>query len=237
MTEPRNDTEKLIHTALHTLRWVRGDSLQFSTPSQGHLRWIYEYGRNKGEHVGFSRDNYKQVLEWVLRVLNGLSEDRFSVPTIKADPKSWDEVMVEANRLFNEQWEEQRAEQQAEHDHDPADYMCYGPNAECVVDGKVIDPWSKRLTGPCRWWLENVTLIGVWLIYQHMADIMEEYVRDYLGDWADGNLDDDPRKEVARSYENFIFMLDHAVWALLTEAKAAADSLAEFDEHPLDMSS
>jgi hypothetical protein len=124
---------------------------------------------------------------------------------------SWDGVIKEARRLFDAKWEADRVEMQDEHDYDPADYMKWPSRADEVVDGKVIDPWSPCLTRPCRWWLDNVTLTGVWLYYQHMQDTAHEAVLENLAVWADGETDGDPMKAVSKASEEAINSLDKAI--------------------------
>lgn len=64
-----------------------------------------------------------------------------------------------------------------------------------IEDGKVISPWNPEVLKVVRWFVDNLTVLGTWLIYQRVFDAIQDCVSTELCSWSAGfeKGDHDPR--------------------------------------------
>lgn len=194
--EPKTLTadEKLILRAMLT------SSYSVSRPAADTVRYTFEAGLRSGSlrhFVGYT--DLSQVLEWATLVAGSLSEERIVQPKQPKRCESWDEVRTEVLRLFEAKFDADRQEFQAELDESPEEFGQWHRDT-VVVDGKVVDPWGPALSAPVRWWVDNMTLVGVWLVYLAVNEATVSCVSENLSLWATGNEDANPQKV---AYEAF----------------------------------
>lgn len=212
------ETEKLILKAMLTRSYFYGTSGdKVVRPGEEILRITFEGGVRDGDFRRFISHgtDMSQPLEWATLVANFLTEDRVKLPKRAATCESWDAVIAEVKRLVNEQFESDKAEAQADLEEDP-EWFATGRRDCVVVEGKVTDPWGPALSGPVMWWLDNMTLVGVWLVYQVCRNAATDAVNEGLISWTlDPSESTDPRKAAHEAFESGLKQLDKDIRALL----------------------
>jgi hypothetical protein len=208
--DPTPDTltpaEKLVLRAMLTTKYTvsfnKPDTV--TRPMENTLRYTIEGGVREGS---FRRFCYHEpnVLEWALMMANSLSEERVPLMTSRANPNSLQASLDEARRVFESTFEAACAELQEELDESPESFAEWHKDA-VVLNGKVVDPWGPALSGPTRWWFDNLTVTMTWIVYRVLENIAQEATQDNLAAWAlsDG---DDPRKAVREKFEKGLYQL------------------------------
>ena len=210
------DIEKFILTAMMTRTYGYGPH-KVVRPGTESVRLTFEGGVRDGDFRRFTSygNDMSQPLEWATLVANFLTEDRVKLPRRHASCESWEAVVAEVRRLVMEPFDADKAEAQAELDESPANFAEWRKDA-VVENGRVTDPWGKSLSGPVMWWLDNMTLVGVWLVYQVCRDAATEAINEGLASWTlDASDGIDPRKASLEAFENGMKQLDKDIRALL----------------------
>jgi len=159
--------------------------------------------------------NYNVAFEWAVQVLARLSEDRVRVPRQYPRMESWEDVVAEARRLVEAAMESERKDQQESLDDEGLEVLRQWHSQSVVTEGKVIDPWGPALSVPVQWFLDNMTLTGVYLVYVAVNNAVQEEVAENLLMWtADINEGRDCAKVAQETFENGIRILEMAIAAL-----------------------
>ena len=212
------ETEILILRAMLTRTYFYGAAGdKVVRPSTDSLRITFENGVRNGDFIRFvGYGSYMtEPLEWATIVVNFLSEDRVRLPRQYATCESWEAVAAEVRRLVTETFDANKADAQADLNDDPAWFA--DARRDCiVVDGKVTDPWGPALSGPVMWWLDNMTLVGVWLIAQVARDAAIEAINESLTSWTLNPTEGtDPRKAAHEAFEAGMKQLDKDIRGIL----------------------
>ena len=213
-----NPTETMILSAMLT-RTYRFGVNKVVRPGTETMRLVFEGGVRNGDFrrfIGYDTD-MSQPLEWATLVVNFITENRVRLPQRQAICTSWEEVVAEVKRLVNEQCEEDKAELQGELDaSSPLEFKQWYTGA-VIVDGKVIDPWGPAISAPAMWWLDNMTLVGVWLVYQVCRNAAVDLVNENLTTWTSDTDSHDPRKAAKEAFVEGLTQLDKDIRAHLIE--------------------
>lgn len=211
--------ESLILRAMLTHSYSNGYGKpeQVSRPSESTLRYTFEAGLRQGSlrhFVGYG--NLDVVLEWTMMVASTLSEDRVTLPKQPRRCESWEDVQAEARRLFDGKFEADRQECQDELTDSPESFREWHRDT-VVEDGQVTDPWGPALSVPVRWWLDNMTLVGVWLVYLAVNEAVASCVSENLAFWAKGDTDANPQQVASEAFSKGTFRLEKDIVALLAQ--------------------
>lgn len=211
------DTEKLVLTAMLT-RTYRFGVNKAVRPGPETLRITFESGVRDGDFRRFTvyDTDMSQPLEWATLVASYLCEDRLKIPKHPTHCDSWGAVVAEVKRLVTEKFEADKAEAQDDLESLPLqDFTTF--HSGCVhAHGKVTDPWGPALSGPVMWWLDNMTLVGVWLIFQVVRNAAVDAVNEGLVSWTlDPRDGTDPRKAASDAYDAGLEHLNKDIRALL----------------------
>jgi len=224
---PLTDTEKEIQARLcsRRIRGYGGQPSYMQRVDATMLRYRFEDAHRGGPIYslfgGFDAD---QQVEWAMRVLNYLTEERISVPapsnTACNYESKWADAKARIEALYAETFDAARTEMQEEYDADPEGFR--GWNTEATVeDGKVTNPWDVTFTAAADWFLANMTQYTVFTVWQTCFDAASECVREHLGLWAEGGKDANPQREVADTFEASMRNLSDYIDACVKEAAAA----------------
>lgn len=208
VTPPKSltDNEKLVLRALMSRRNNYG-ARAITRPAENMPRYLFERGIRNGDFQHFV-GHAPNVLEWTLMVANALSEDRVPLAKQPPRPETVEEAIVQARKAFEDKFEADRVEAQEELDEAPEVFAQYRKDA-VVVDGKVLDPWGASLTGPTRWWFDNLTPVMVWLVSYVVQSAIEDCAADNMHLWAINDREgSDPRKAAYESFQVGMTILD-----------------------------
>ncbi len=221
---PLTDTEKTLQRVLTAYRDRAGRPSTMRPKNATSLGYLFAAAHRGGSIYspfgGFKAD---EMVEWAVRVLGWLSEERVAMPRVRPSLKwedGWGVAKPLIERVFAEKFDADRAEMQEEYDADPVAFPECNSSA-VVVDGKVTDPWGYDYAASCRWFLDHMSAFTVFTVWQVANDAMERAAEDQLGLWADGGSYGDPRKVVHEAFDNLIRNLSDHIDAELKAALAA----------------
>lgn len=174
--------------------------------SQTYRDSVLAFGLRSDEYRRFSTEMSK-ITEWLFRVINDLSSDTVKVPKGTFCPDTFEDAVAFVREIAEAKLrEDTRDRQEAFDDESAEDFQSWYPGTT-VEDGKVTNPWSPNCLKAVRWFLDNITLTGIWLIYQKVRDAVMESVSENMGFWAEGCDNGNPQHVAHEAFEETMKIL------------------------------
>ncbi len=227
IADPKTMTaaERLIFRAMLTKVYSGGYGLDRVTrPTDQSLVTSFEAAfRVKSLTSFLDFGNYNVAFEWAMLVVGRLTNDRVSTPRKHRDIKSWEAVVAEIRDLVSVAAESDRKDQQEDLDDRGLETLRSWNSQSVVADGKVIDPWGPATSVPLNWFLDNMTLTGVYLVYVAVNEAVQDNVSENLLSWAAGQDEGrDTRTVATQAFETGCRTLEKDIEALLAKDAPAA---------------
>ena len=215
MSDPTSltDTEKALQRVLTAGRVDGyGNQKPYIRPKDATVLGYLFADAHRGGRVysPFGQFKADMMVEWAIRVLNYLTEQRVEMPRTAPAfewEDGWDKAKPEIERIFAAKFNADRDELQGEYDEDPDGFRGWNTTA-VVVDGKVTDPWGYSYVASCRWFLDHMSAYSVFTVWQVVNDAVTECAAEYLGLWAEGGNEGDPRKVAEKALQAAMRNLD-----------------------------
>ena len=159
--------------------------------------------------------DFNSAFEWAMQVVIRLSEDRVKMPRRYGRLESWSALVDKVRDLVSAQWELDRKDQQDTLNDEGPEALRQWHSQAVAADGTIVDPWGPATSGPLTWFLDNMTLEGVYLIQAAVNKAVQEAVTENLVLWVAGNTEgqEDVPKIAEQTFEKGMDALSKALWA------------------------
>ncbi len=173
----------------------------------------------------FGEFNSDLQVEWAIRVLDYLSEQRVEAPRLNpliCEDPTWAGVRITVEAFYDAKFNADRADAQAEYDADPDRFSEW--NHGVVENGKVTDGWGSDTNAICRWFIEHMSQFTVFTVWQIVNNAVMDCAAENLGLWAVEDLNGvDPRKVAAEALETAMRNLSEHIDAALKASNEQPD--------------
>jgi len=201
-----SDTERTIQRAVTARRYGYGRNVRKDYLSTNMLRYMTERAFRGGPVYSlFAGFRALEQVEWAMKVLTNLTEDRIPVLKTRLNfgyDDGWDKAGPVIHKMVADKFAADLAEaQEGLEDSGSLESFRSWNTTAVVKDGKVVDPWGYDYKAAVDWFLANMTPFLVFTVYQTVREAVEECMEDNLGLWAEGDTDNDPRKVAADTFD------------------------------------